>query len=390
MQYPGHTANCTNFRFTEQYRHTGPKIGHLFTATTRTPDRQGETFRQGPSRRGLMPLQIEAPPREETPIPAQRGPNRSRLPIRIGLVNNMPDPALEGTESQFSSLLAAAAGPHQVHLCFSHLPEVPRGPAAAQRLSESYWPIGTLLSTPLDALIVTGAEPRTPSLRGEAYWDGLVRLMHWAQEHTASSIWSCLAAHAAVLHLDGVERVALDQKCCGVFRHAVAAHALTSGLAGSAPMPQSRWNDLRPASLDELGYAILARSPESGAGLFVKEFGRSLFVFVQGHPEYDARALLKEYQRDVGRFLSGERATYPTLPLHYFPDHVVSRLEAFRTEALADPDPARLGAFPFVEAADALTRDWEEPGVRLYRNWLAYLVAKRGAARLRPNASLAR
>ncbi len=302
----------------------------------------------------------------------------------------MPDPALEGTESQFSGLLAAAAGPHQVQLCFSHLPEVPRAPAAVQRLGESYWPIETLLTTPLDALIVTGAEPRTPSLRGEAYWDGLVRLMDWAQVHTTSSVWSCLAAHAAVLHLDGIERVPLDEKCCGVFAHAVAEHVLTSGLAGSARMPQSRWNDLQPASLDERGYTILARSPESGAGLFVKEFGRSLFVFVQGHPEYDARALLKEYQRDVGRFLSGERATYPTLPLHYFPDDVVSRLEAFRAEALADPNPIRLGAFPFVEAADAVTRDWAEPGVRFYRNWLAYLIAKRGAARPRTNASFAR
>jgi homoserine O-succinyltransferase/O-acetyltransferase len=337
-----------------------------------------------------MPLEIEAPPREEKQIRAGRDPNRTHPPIRIGLINNMPDPALEGTEAQFSELLAAAAGPHRVHLCFSHLPQVPRGPAAVQRLGESYWPIETLLATPLDALIVTGAEPRTPSLRQEAYWDGLVRLMDWAQAHTTSTVWSCLAAHAAVLHLDGIERVPLDQKCCGVFTHAVAAHALTSGLAGSTPMPQSRWNDLEPASLDAMGYTILARSPESGAGFFVKEFGRSLFVFVQGHPEYDARALLKEYQRDVGRFLAGERATYPTLPLHYFPEDVTARLEAFRTEALANPDPSRLGAFPFLEAADALTRHWGEPGVRLYRNWLAYLVANRGAARLRSNVSLAR
>lgn len=337
-----------------------------------------------------MPLEIEAPPCTETQVPSERGAKRAHRPIRIGLINNMPDPALEGTEVQFSDLLAAAAASQRVHLCFSHLPEVPRAPAAARRLSESYWPIETLLSTPLDALIVTGAEPRTPSLREEAYWDGLVRLMGWAQAHTTSTIWSCLAAHAAVLHLDGIERVPLDQKCCGVFTHAIVAHTLTSGLAEPAPMPQSRWNDLRPASLNALGYTVLARSAESGAGLFVKEFGRSLFVFVQGHPEYDERALLKEYQRDVGRFLSGERATYPTLPMHYFPEEVVSRLEAFRAEAVADPDPMRLGAFPFVQAADALTRNWSEPGVRFYRNWLGYLVAKRGSARLRTTASLAR
>lgn len=337
-----------------------------------------------------MQLEIEAPPRAATNPVARRGPNGAHPAIRIGLINNMPDSALEGTEAQFSEILAAAAGPHQVHLCFSHLPAVPRAPAVARRLSESYWPLDTLLTTPLDALIVTGAEPRTPSLRGEAYWDGLVRLMEWAEAYTTSTIWSCLAAHAAVLHLDGIERVPLAHKCCGVFTHVMAAHALTSGLAGSAPIPQSRWNDLQPASLEERGYTVLARSCESGAGIFFKERDRSLFVFVQGHPEYDERALLKEYQRDVGRFLSGERTTYPTLPSNYFSDDVVSRFEAFRAEAVADPDPTRLGAFPFLEAADALTRDWREPGVRFYRNWLAYLVAKRGAARLRTDVSFAR
>src|SRR5665213_46066 len=46
--------------------------------------------------------------------------------LRIGLVNNMPDPALQATERQFTRLLQAAAGERRIHLhCFS-LPSVQR------------------------------------------------------------------------------------------------------------------------------------------------------------------------------------------------------------------------------------------------------------------------
>ena len=46
----------------------------------------------------------------------------------------------------------------------------------------------------------------------------------------------------------------------------------------------------------------LTRSDEAGVGLFAKTQG-SLFFFVQGHPEYEAETLLREYRRDIGRYL---------------------------------------------------------------------------------------
>ena len=148
-----------------------------------------------------MPLEIE-PPRAA----ADRTSPAGEQALVVGLVNNMPDSALEGTEQLFSRLLASAATRWQVRLRFSFLAEVPRGPEARQRLSAKYWTLPDLLSEQVDALIVTGAEPRTPSLREEPYWDSLVRLLELAGQRTVSSIWSCLAAHAAVLHLDETER----------------------------------------------------------------------------------------------------------------------------------------------------------------------------------------
>ena len=60
--------------------------------------------------------------------------------------------------------------------------------------------------TRLDGLIVTGTEPKSKNLDDEPYWAALPQVIDWAREHTHSTIWSCLAAHAAVLHTDGIER----------------------------------------------------------------------------------------------------------------------------------------------------------------------------------------
>ena len=62
----------------------------------------------------------------------------------------------------------------------------------------------------------------------------------------------------------------------------------------------------------------------------------SLFLFFQGHPEYEAGTLLREYRRDIGRFLRGERETYPSMPQGYFSKQAVEALDAFGTRAVAD------------------------------------------------------
>src|SRR5271154_5038911 len=166
-----------------------------------------------------MALEIEFP----SASPGQSNEqSASAEAIVIGLINNMPDSALEGTEQQFSMLLGAAAARRPVRLRYSSLAEVPRGTDARAWIDARYWPLPQLLEGPVDALIVTGAEPRTPSLREEPYWTRLGQLVEFAERSTISSIWSCLAAHAAALHLDGVERVRFSQKLCGVYAHSIS------------------------------------------------------------------------------------------------------------------------------------------------------------------------
>ena len=114
--------------------------------------------------------------------------------------------------------------------------------------------------------------------------------------------------------LDGIERQRLAEKRCGVYQHSIlAGHALLAGVGAPLLMPHSRWNELPPAALRAAGYTLLSWSAETGADAFVRQ-ERSLLLFFQGHPEYEDTTLLKEYRRDVGRFLNAQQPHYPTLP----------------------------------------------------------------------------
>jgi homoserine O-succinyltransferase/O-acetyltransferase len=298
----------------------------------------------------------------------------------IGLINNMPDSAVEGTESQFVNLLSAASSGLDVRLCFSTLPNVPRAAAAAARIAAQYWPLAQLYREPPDALIVTGTEPRAPVLADEPYWAQLIELLEFSQSHVHSSVWSCLAAHAAAQQLDGIGRQRLPVKRSGVYQHSVLRnHALTAGLSDALPTPHSRWNDLPLPKLLASGYEILSQSAETGADAFVKQ-GANLMVFFQGHPEYEERTLLKEFQRDVGRYVAGHQPNYPTLPDGYFsPDALglLARFEAdLRNGRLVEP----MVAFPFSAVAASLVNSWRLPAARIYSNWLAHILARKQKA----------
>jgi len=299
---------------------------------------------------------------------------RTTAALNIGLVNNMPDAALEQTERQFIGLLKAAAGERRIRVKLFYAPEIARAGVARERVQLQYAPIEELWQSRLDGLIVTGNEPRTPDLRAEPYWRTLARIVDWAETNTRSTIWSCLAAHAAVLHLDGIARHALADKCFGVFDCVRSAdEPVMKGLPARVALPHSRWNELREEELAAAGYSILTRSDEAGVDMFARQ-GNSLFVFFQGHPEYEARTLMGEYRRDVRRFLRGERASYPSLPHDYFDEVMVRRLLDLRVRALANRREALIEAFPDC-SEDTLQARWRPAAERLMTNWLGQLTA---------------
>lgn len=297
-------------------------------------------------------------------------------PVVIGLVNNMPDAALRTTERQFHELLAMASHDLPIRLRLFSLPEVPRTEFGRSHISAYYEDIGELTAGDLDGLVVTGTVPRAPVLADEPYWRALTQLVDWAQEHTISTVWSCLAAHAAVLHTDGIERRAFGEKLSGVFDCLkVTDHAIMAGVPARWRVPHSRYNELPEPALVAEGYRILSRSPEAGADIFIKQCRKSLFVYAQGHPEYDPGALFREYRRDVGAFLAGERESYPEMPCGYFDEGSVAALAAFRQRALWYRSSDLFASFP--AAAGKLEHAWLGPAVRIYANWLSFLAEQK-------------
>jgi homoserine O-succinyltransferase/O-acetyltransferase len=295
------------------------------------------------------------------------------MTLVIGLVNNMPDAALPATERQFRELLAAAAGDIPVHLRLFALPDLPRSPAGRAHVERHYDDIGELWGSRLDGLFVTGTEPRAASLADEPYWDSLTRLVDWADGHVGSAIWSCLAAHLTVRHLDGIARRPMSRKLVGLFECAQAGeHEILSGVPARWHVPHSRHNGLPAAALRSCGYRLLSWSEAAGADMFAAERD-SLFLFLQGHPEYDPLALYREYRRDAARFFAGERQTYPEMPRGYFDADAETAFAAFRERAVTARDPGLLAAFPAIAEA-TLRHSWREPALRLYANWLAYLA----------------
>ena len=74
-------------------------------------------------------------------------------------------------------------------------------------------------------------------------------------------------------------------------------------------------------------------------------------VFCQGHPEYDANSLMKEYKREVGRYIFEDLGEYPRFPENYFNNLNTAVLEEFRdrvtrAKLAGAPPPGSFGAPP--------------------------------------------
>jgi homoserine O-succinyltransferase len=305
-------------------------------------------------------------------LPEQSGPR-----ISIGLINNMPQSAFAATERQFVSLLDSASEGIPIQLSLYSLSGIPRPEPGPDYASSNYSSIEELLEANLDGLIVTGKEPLTPDLRDEPCWRSFTQVLDWARDKTHSAVWSCLAAHAAVLHMDGIGRRRSEQKHFGLLQCiGVPGHELRAGAPERFTVPHSRWNGLPDEELEACGYSVLARTADAGVDTFVKQ-EKSLFIFFQGHPEYESDTLLREYRRDVGRYLRQEAITYPLLPRGYFDDRTGSALTAFQQEAMTRRDEKLFANIDSLLETAKIENTWRSPASHTYRNWLEYICARK-------------
>jgi homoserine O-succinyltransferase len=292
--------------------------------------------------------------------------------LHIGFLNMMPDAALKATEHQFINLVGNCNKIAQFYVYPFSIPELDRGEAAQEHIRKYYFDFQDLKTRGLDALIITGANVINPSLDQELFWDPLMEVVQWAEHNVASIFCSCLATHALVKHHHGIERRHLPEKRWGVYSHKVnwPEHPLVRDINTRFDAPHSRFNTVDKALLENAGLRVLAESEQADVHLAVSP---DLFriVYFQGHPEYDASSLLKEYKREVFRFLHGELEIPPPYPEHYLSPGAMSIAERFIEEALlAKKEGADLPPFPEAEILPLVDNTWRDTGKAIVNNWL--------------------
>lgn len=292
--------------------------------------------------------------------------------LHIGLLNMMPDGALMATERQFFRLVGMSNQIAQFHMHVFTLDGLVRGEAAQAHIAQYYENFADLKKQGLDALIISGANPAHPKLEDEPFWEGLMEVVEWAKDHVTSTLCSCLASHAIVQHLYGIRRRPLGFKRWGVYSHALTMpeHPLVSNLNTHFDVPHSRFNEVSREQLEEKGLRVLAESAEASFHLAVSP-DLFRFVFFQGHPEYDAISLLKEFRREVNNWYVGKRSDYPPFPQNCFRPQVKAilneyrlRLEASRQQCTAIP------AFPDASLISLLPNTWRDTAKGMVSNWI--------------------
>lgn len=292
--------------------------------------------------------------------------------LHIGFLNMMPDAALAATEQQFIRMVGNANPIAQFYVYPFSLPELNRGAAAEAHIAEHYSDFDLLREQGLDALIITGANVSNPSLDQEAFWDPLMEVVSWAEGNVASILCSCLASHALLKHHYGINRQPLPRKLWGIYSHNISMpdHPLLRDINTRFDAPHSRYNEITKTQLEKAGLAVLAASDVAGVHLAVSP---DLFrtVYFQGHPEYDAVSLLKEYKREVLRYFRGERDSGPRYPENYLPreaEDVAKRFFANAQKAALNGD--ELPDFPDAELSALVDNTWGDTGKAIVNNWL--------------------
>lgn len=292
--------------------------------------------------------------------------------IHIGLLNMMPDAALEATERQFFRLVGACNQIAQFHVHPFTIDGLKRSEQAQAHIATYYESFEKIKADGLDALIISGANVTGEFLPDEDFWQPLTEVFSWAKENVTSILCSCLATHAIIHYCYGVARTRLPEKRWGVFSHTLVdkTHPLVVEINTRFDVPHSRFNEIFQADMEKQGLHVLATSHEAGVHLATSADGFRI-VFFQGHPEYDDISLLKEYKREVLRFYNGEIEDYPPYPENYFTPEVQAIFAEYGQKVTA----AKFTQHPFPEFPENAVRPfidntWRDTAKAVFNNWL--------------------
>jgi homoserine O-succinyltransferase/O-acetyltransferase len=252
---------------------------------------------------------------------------------RVGIINIMP--RAEAYEAYLRRPLDAASV--RVEPIWIRLESHVYSSSDIERVRSRYLTFEAAeAAAPLDALILTGAPVEELAFEDVRYFRELRAILEHVRERAVPTLGLCWGG-LALGHLLGLSKVLFDKKLFGVFeqRWLDGTHRLARGSGPTFPCTHSRHSGMRDAELEQAADAglvrLLAHGGDTGYTLFESSDGLQLAHL--GHPEYPARRLLEEYERDRAAGRPGVDA-----PLNY---------------DLNDPQAT-----------------WEPHSNRLFNNWL--------------------
>ena len=305
-----------------------------------------------------------------TVLSLDRAKHQDIRELHIGFLNMMPDAALQATERQFIHLVGSSNPIAQFFVYPFSLPELNRGEQAEAHIRKHYFQFEDLADQGLDALIITGANVINPSLNQEAFWEPLIDIVRWAETNVASTFCSCLATHVLVKHYHDIDRRHLEQKQWGVYTHKATRrdHPLLRDVNTRFEAPHSRYNDVSRQQFEAAGCSVLAESADIGVHLAVSP-DQFRVVYFQGHPEYGAISLLKEFKREYNRYLGGARDKLPGIPENFFtPEGEEIALELIAS--LENNAGGSTPVFPEDRLVEFCDNTWGDTGKAIVNNWL--------------------
>lgn len=303
-----------------------------------------------------------------TVIPEQRALHQDIREMHIGLLNMMPDAALMATERQFFRLVGESNQIAQLYIHPFTLPELPRSDDTKAYIEKYYTPFEKLQDEGLDALIITGANVGQPDLEKEPFWEPLKSVMEWGWDNVTSTLCSCLATHAVMQFRYEQKRNSLPKgKLWGVYKNRVMSreHPLVRNMNTVFDVPHSRFNDISTQQFLEAGMKVLVGSAEAGTHIAVSPDGFRL-ICMQGHPEYDTISLLKEYQREVKRYLGGERQDAPPFPANYLKPETIAKLETQNIAKMSKEEASHLDR----DICLTLENTWTDSARSVIASWI--------------------
>ncbi len=304
----------------------------------------------------------------ETVLTKDRATHQAIRELHVGLLNLMPDAALEATERQFFRLVGRANQIAQFCLHPFTLPSIERSDESKKHISKYYKDFEDIKSQGLDALIVTGAPVEQANLSEEPFYEDLKDVIDWSYNNVTSTICSCLATHAVMEFRYDKKRQSIGEKCWGVFPHEVIArqHPILKGINTRFDVPHSRFNEISLKQFKDAGVEVLVKG-DVGAHMCISD---DLFriVLFQGHPEYDSISLLKEYKREVSSFLVGNRSDYPVFPDNYLNEQSKAILREFKSKLLSSE--FTIADFPESLIANTLDNTWRDAAGAIISNWI--------------------